>query len=164
MRLKVGLNVASVRAAVDALERYRESLPAKCDEFCRRMAEEGCEVAIATVRKDTGALASSIRVERQGQAAYLLLADEEYAAFVEFGTGVVGQGSYQGELPAQWGYDERRTPEAHDPVDPTLWYYYDAEGRRRSTRGQTANGFMLAGSEAMRAAMLPVAREVFGRD
>lgn len=161
MKLGLTLSAESVRAALQALDAYKAGLPAKVDRFCRLMAEQGCETAIATVRKDTGELMSSIRVEQAGQAAYLVVADSDHAAFVEFGTGVVGEGTYPGDLPGSWGYDERRTQAAHDAADPTIWYYYDAQGRRRKTRGQTANGFMLAGSEAMRAAMLPVAREVF---
>ena len=73
----------------------------------------------------------------------------------------VGQGTYPGELPKGWGYDTRRTPEAHDPADPTLWYYYDRDGDLRCTRGRVASGYMLAASGEMRRKVLEIAREVF---
>lgn len=161
MRIPVELSAKSVRQAERALAEYGRSLGAKCDELCRRLAEIGVTAAAQSVRLDTGNLAASIRMEKDGDSAYLVFTDEDYAAFVEFGTGVVGQGTYPGELPAGYGYDERWTPEAHDPIDPTKWFYYDAEGRVRSTRGQTADGFMLAGSEIMRQMVLPIAKEVF---
>lgn len=161
MRIPVELSAKSMKQAARQLVRYADSLGAKCDELSRRLAEIGVTASAQSVRLDTGNLAASIRMEKDGECAYLVFTDEDYAAFVEFGTGVVGQGTYKGQLPAGYGYDERRTPEAHDPLDPAKWYYYDAEGRVRGTRGQTADGFMLAGAEVMRQMVLPIAKEVF---
>ena len=161
MIVPIGLSVSSVAAAIKQVNAYGSSLEAKCDELCRKLAEIGVTASAQAVRFDTGNLAASIQMERNGECAYLVYTDEDYAAFVEFGTGVVGQGTYPGNLPAGYGYDERRTPAAHDPDDPTKWFYYDAEGRVRSTRGQTADGFMLAGSEVMRQMIAPIAKEVF---
>lgn len=162
MRIPLELSAKSARAAARDVRAYADSLEAKCDELCRRLAEIGVTASAQSVRLDTGNLAASIRMEKDGECAYLVFTDEDYAAFVEFGTGVVGQGTYPGELPAGYGYDERWTPEAHDPEDPTKWFYYDAEGHLRSTRGQTADAFMLAGSETMRQMVLSIAKEVFG--
>lgn len=67
-----------------------------------------------------------------------------------------------GELPDGWAYDQRRTPEAHDPDDPTKWFYRDRDGRVRSTRGQTACGYMAGAADEMRMAIDEVAREVLG--
>lgn len=160
-RLRLELSPSSVRSAARELERYRQGLPAKVEEVLRRVCELGVVAAATVVPTDTGELRSSIRVERLDGRDYLVVTDCGYAAFVEFGTGVVGQGTYGGELPAGWGYDERRTPEAHDERDPTRWYYYDRDGTLCSTRGRTASGFMLAASEEMRRSVLGVAREVF---
>ena len=162
MRLSMGLSSSSIGEAVRRLEAYRSSLPSKVDELLRKLCEAGVDAAVSVVPKDTGELASSIRYERRGDGDYLVVADSEYAAFVEFGTGVVGSGTYPGDLPSGWAYDERRTPEAHDPDDPARWYYYDRDGRLRSTRGRQAAGYMLAASEDMRAKALRIAREVFG--
>lgn len=160
-RVIAELSQASVREAVRELEAYRDAIPDKVEELLRRLCEEGVAAAVAVVPVDTGELRSSIRLERRGGSDYLVVADSGHAAFVEFGTGVVGQGTYAGELPAGWGYDLRRTPEAHDPVDPTRWFYYDAEGNLRSTRGRPAAGYMLAGSEEMRRKAVSIAKEVF---
>ena len=163
MNVELELSSAGVKSLIREVEAYRASLEAKCDELCRRLAEIGVQASAQAVRLDTGNLAASIRMEQEGECVYLVITDEDYAPFVEFGTGVVGQGTYEGVLPAGYGYDERRTPEAHDSEDPTRWFYYDWEGRRRSTRGQTADGFMLAGAEVMRQMVVRIAKEVFGR-
>lgn len=162
-RVRVGLSPASVGEAVEELRSYRSGLSGRLEELLRRLGEAGLSTAVAVVPVDTGDLVSSIRLERRGQHDYLLVADSGHAAFVEFGTGVVGQGTYAGNLPGAWSYDERRTPAAHDPADPTRWYYYDSDGSLRSTRGQAGSGYMLAASEEMRQRALSIAREVFGR-
>lgn len=163
MRISLGLSIDSVAAAIKQVNAYGKSLEAKCDELARRLVELGVDVAKVTVRKDTGDLESGIRFEKVADGEYLLISEGEYAIFVEFGTGVVGQGTYPGELPPGYTYDERRTPAAHDPIDPTKWYYRDREGRIRSTRGQTANAYMATSAEEMRQAILMTAKEVFRR-
>lgn len=162
MKLSISLDSGSISEAVAALEAYASKFEARLDQLCRRLAEMGVDVAVANVPVDTGELKSSIFLERRGDADYLVVADNGHAAFVEFGTGVVGQGTYAGDLPGSWGYDERRTPEAHDPIDPTKWYYRDPKtGIRRGTRGHAAQPYMLPASDAMRQAVLTTAREVF---
>lgn len=163
-RIAVGLSRASVRAAIAELEAYGRSLESKVDELCRRLAEEGVDAAASVVRVDTGSLRDGIYMQREGDSQYLVIAYSPYAWFVEFGTGVVGSGTYPGQVPKGYGYDERRTPEAHDPNDPSKWFYYDREGNLRSTRGQSANAFMAAAGEQMRQKALSIAREVFASD
>ncbi|WP_165170691.1 HK97 gp10 family phage protein [Adlercreutzia sp. ZJ242] len=161
MKISLGLSAESVKAAARRLDEYAEKLEGKSEELCLRLAEAGVDAAVSHVRKDTGELAGGIRFEKSGDKEYLVVSEGEYATFVEFGTGVVGQGTYPGNLPAGWGYDERRTPAAHDSADPTRWYYRDRNGETRSTRGQTANAYMAASAEEMRQAILEIAREVF---
>lgn len=161
MRVSVGLSQRSIDASAKQLSAYADSLAEKCDRLAARLAGIGVEVAKLTVRKDTGELESGIRFEKAGDGEYLVISEGEYAMFVEFGTGVVGQGTYPGQLPEGYGYDERRTPAAHDPDDPTKWYYRDRNGALRSTRGQTANAYMAASAEEMRQAVVTIAKEVF---
>ena len=162
MNIKLELSQESVRNGIRELNTYAKQLEKKCNTLCQRLAEIGVEAAVASVRVDTGNLQSSIHFEHIGDGEFLVITDCEYAAFVEFGTGVVGAGTYSGNLPPGWNYDERRTPQAHDPEDPTLWYYIDPEsGYTASTRGQSANGFMMMAAEEMRQNVLSIAKEVF---
>lgn len=156
----VELSSASVKSIIRQLEAYGHSLEEKVEEVCKRLAEEGVNTAVSAVRVDTGALRDGIYMQRSGDCEYMVISYSPYAWFVEFGTGVVGEGTYPGDLPAGWHYDERRSPWAHDPDDPTTWFYTTANGRF-STRGQSANAYMLAASETMRQKVLNIAREVF---
>lgn len=163
-RLKAKLSPSSIRSLKAQLESYKRSLPQKCDELCKRLAEIGVDTAVKTVPVETGYLSESIGFVRRGNSDYLVVAEAGYAAFVEFGTGVVGSGTYKGELPKNWEYDARWSPWAHDEEDPTIWYYLGDDGRYHATRGQTASGFMAASAEAMRQEVVRIAKEVFARD
>lgn len=161
--MRVALSQRSVRDAIAEVSRYRTSLPSRLDRALRQLAEIGVTAAQGSVRTSEIDVAAAIRFERNGEACYLVISDDERAAFAEFGTGVMGEGTYPGELPPEWGYDLRWTPEAHDPEHPEKWYYYDEEGRRCSTWGQQADAYMLAGSEVMRQMVRPIFEEVFSR-
>lgn len=164
MIIKVDLSSESVRDALKQVQTYKRSFTQKLDELCRRLAEEGVKAAVSEVRIDTGELKESIHYEKHGECEYLVIAHNDHAAFVEFGTGVVGEGKpYPGELPANWEYDTRATPSAHDRLDPTLWYYNDPiTGVTMSTRGQKPNAYMVKAGEEMRQSVLEIAKEVFG--
>lgn len=155
------LSVTAIDQAKRQLEQYRRQLDEKLELLVSELAEIGVQAAIAEVKVDTGALRSSIRAERHAGGNWLVIAESPYVAYVEFGTGVVGEGTYPKELPIPWEYDQMRTPEAHDRIDPTKWYYYDDEGYRYSTRGQIAGAFMAKASDEMRNNVLKIAREVF---
>jgi len=160
--MRVALSQSSVRNAIKEVRRYQGSLPSKLDRALATLAEIGVSTAQGTVRSSMGNVAAAIRFEKAGSACYLVISDDEEAAFAEFGTGVMGEGTYPGELPPEFaGYDLRWTPAAHDPDQPEKWYYYDEEGRRRSTWGQTADAYMFAGSEVMKQMVVPVFKDVF---
>ena len=164
MIVKMKLSHESVQKAIEQVDTYADSLETKCAELCERLAEIGVQAAVRCITQSTngtGELAASMQVEQSGDTSFLVITRNEHAAFVEFGTGVIGSGTYSGELPQGWTYDQRRTPAAHDSADPTKWWYYDKQGRRRSTRGQTATGFMAVAGEEMRQAVLDTAKEVF---
>ena len=161
VKLKVQLTHDSIANAIKQLDTYTQTFDKKVSQFLERLAELGVEVATATVHKDTGYLSSMIHFERKNKHTYMVVSDGEYALFVEFGTGVVGEGTYKGELPSWYTYNAMLTPQAHDKQDPTKWYYYDDYGRVRSTRGQVANNYMLAASEKMKQQVVTIAKEVF---
>lgn len=162
--LQIVLSADSIRKAKEQIEEYAASLPSMSEEFCRRLGEIGLDTALTHVKIDTNALAAGISVQRIGEADYLVVSVGGHAAFVEFGTGVVGAGTYEGELPADWDYDLRETPEAHDPDDPTAWYYYDDDGTLHKTRGQKAASYMAKSAEEMRQKVLEIAKEVYAFD
>ena len=161
--MMVALSQSSVRKAISEVRRYRDSIPSKLDRALAQLADIGVSAAQGSIRSSEIDVAAAIRFEKAGECCYLVISDDERAAFAEFGTGVMGEGTYPGVLPPEWGYDLRWTPAAHDPEHPEKWYYYDEEGRRRSTWGQQADAYMFAGSEVMRQMIAPVFKEVFSR-
>ena len=154
MELVVGLSASSVKAAMEELEAYIASLRDKADEGARLIADAGEAQAKASAPVETGALRLSIQSERWGEGDYRVTAcsadgnGHHYAAFAEFGTGVVGASAgYPGELPAGYGYDERRTPEAHQGDG---WWYDHPDDGRTFTRGQAGKHYMADAAAAMR--------------
>lgn len=161
MKIKVALDERGIKQLANNLKQYAEQLDKKRGEFCRRLGEIGVNAAKQAVRVDTGELQASVRFEITNDGRGLIIAEGNYVAFVEFGTGIVGEGTYEGKLPSSWDYNEQRTPAAHDMLDPWKWYYVDDNGQVHSTYGQTANGFMAKGADEMRNAVLKIAKEVF---
>lgn len=161
MIVKAGLSKASLSSAASQLRRYADSLGAKCDEACGRIAAIGAEEAAATCPVGTGELKGGIAVERSAPGSYKVVSAAPHSAFVEFGTGVVGQGTYPNPLPAGYGYNQGFTPSAHDPRDPDAWYYRDDDGVVHRTKGHAAQPYMAPAAERMRQAAAGVAREVF---
>lgn len=163
MKLKATLTRSYIRNLIEEVNRYRNELRVKCDELCKRLGEIGVETAVSLVPVDTGNLRDSVSFVKRGDRTYLIVADAEYAAFVEFGTGVVGSGTYKYELPDDWEYLQNppRSPWAHDPDDVSIWYYLGDDGAFHSTRGQEGSGFMGETAEIIHSQVATIAKEVF---
>lgn len=165
-KLKANLSSQGIRNLISKVKLVKEGVVNGYDEYARRLAEQGYEAAIAAVPVDTGELRDSIAIEKLGKGKYRIIATAEHALFVEFGTGVVGEGTYPDKKrlrEAGWRYrmGESANPEAHDPDNPEFWYWLGDDGRYHRTNGRQAAGFLLAGAEAMKQNRLRVAKEVF---
>lgn len=165
MRVDMRLSAASVRRGIARLKSARLRLIEDCDLICSRLAEIGLATAVQIVPNQTGFLRDSIAIVKKGDARWVVVARSEYAAFVEFGTGVVGEGTYPGTLPAAWSYrlGERENPGAHDPDDPTVWFWLGDDGRYHATRGREGAGYMAAAADQVLLQAGSIAREVMAR-
>lgn len=157
MNMSVPLSKDGIRLAVREVEAYRARLAAREQQFVRRVAEIGL-LAARSAPVDTGELQGSITLEKIGPSHYAIVADSDHAAYVEFGTGVVGEGTYP-ETPQGWEYN-RDSPHKDDTGEWTFWW--GERGFWMRTRGHAAQPFMLPAAEAMRNAVPRIAREVFG--
>ena len=110
----------SIQAAVNALRDYENSLEYKCRLLAETLAEKGVEIArMQIVDLDaifTSELLQSIHSEYigsvKGGGVWAVVAGTDHAAFVEFGTGVVGkQSPYPYQLPegVDWQYASGKT-------------------------------------------------------
>lgn len=92
-------DVSSVMSALQRIDYIRKRLQPAMERLINQMAEKGVEIAKAELiffddpAYDTGYLSESIHsIPYSGDAAYVAT-DCYYAAYVEFGTGSVGQSS-----------------------------------------------------------------------
>ena len=156
--------------AKQQLIEYQEDLNEKLDLFVQKLCEKGVEIAKEKVSvhdaSDTGELLNSIDL-REGDiikngSQWFIYTDCDYAKFIEFGTGVVGENSpYPTSTPIEWNYASRKT--IFTTIDgKTGWYYPIKDGQVRFTEGQPSRPFMYETALELRELILEVAKEVFG--
>lgn len=162
----------SIANAVKELRQYKNDFRVRLDKFARKLAELGVQEAQIHIRAwdaiDDGTLINSIGVNvgksYGSKVKYYVVANCDYACFVEFGTGSVGANApYPFPFPkgVKWKYgvgkkifttkDGRRG-----------WVYMDKDGDFWFTEGMEARPFMAQASLALFDQVERVAKEVFG--
>lgn len=154
MKLKAALSEKGIQSLIDGVERYQRDIEEKIITLLRELVDYGATVCRAEALdlsiNNTGNLISSITGEVSGSKGYVRV-NCEYAVYVEFGTGVVGEknphpnyGGYtlgynydhngHGEL--GWWY-----PTDESDINPTK--YYAKDGNLYAwTRGIPSRPFM----------------------
>lgn len=150
------LDFASFAAAAAELDGIADRLGDAVSDGCARLAEIAADTAMEHVKVDTGNLKSSISWRRTEDGAEVSCS-APYAAFVEFGTGIVGAGSpLSGTAQAAMsraGY----VPDGMGHGDEG--WTYEKDGEFRHTYGQAGAGFMSAGADEARSRMGDVLAE-----
>lgn len=161
MNLKVDLSQSSINSALKYLNYLAKTIEDASDTIPEELGELGKSIAEKHVSVYTGELIGNIKVIKQGDGHYQLEANSPHAAFHEFGTGVMGQGTYPYPFPVPWKYNagwKRNT--RFDASDPNKWFYVDPnDGQWHSTRGQRGHAYMAQAAEAMRQEVIPMAKE-----
>lgn len=163
-KYRANLSVKSFRKLAKDIRKYRNSLQDKCEEFAYRMAEEGVKIAQMKILSFdavlTGELLSSMNLEAgnivSNGASYYIYTDCDWAAFVEFGTGVVGKANPHPDTGlVGWKYD------TNDNGESGWWYYYDGEWHW--TKGMPSRAFLFeTGQELKNISLISsIAKEVF---
>ena len=142
------LDVKSLNNAIKEVEQYSKDIEYSLRVFVKSLAAEGVEVAkmgvITYNAIFTTELLNSIHVEEKSNGVFVVKTDSKHAAFVEFGTGQVGQAHhYPYKLPdgVSWEYNVGSTIfEIHD--GQYGWFYKDAKGRWFFTQGMESRPFM----------------------
>ena len=165
------LSVSSIRQLQKDLEKYHDSLEYKAALLAEKLAERGVEIARVQLSSldavFTGELLSSIHSEykgsQKGGAIFAVAADSSHAAFVEFGTGIIGQESpYPYELPegVSWQYASGKT--IRQLADGRYGWFYPKGGQWYFTEGMPSRPFMYQTSMELMQEVVEVAKEVFG--
>lgn len=162
----------SIQAAVKALRDYENSFTYKCRLLAEKLAEKGVEVARMHVTGldaiFTGDLMRSIHAEYigndNGSEIWAVIADDESAAFVEFGTlgSLGGKEEYPYPLPdgVQWNYGSGSNiiQLANGQYG---WFYKGNDGKVYWCNGMDSRPFMYLTGIDLKKDVVKVAREVF---
>lgn len=167
--MKIRVSLGNIDEAIRQVEEYEKSLKEKIQKLVERLVNEGVEIAKVKIVSmgafEGGELLASMQglMYKEGNKAFVI-ADCKHAAFVEFGTGVVGKGKQHPNIPVSpdmpypWVYDSNEHGE-------NGWYYYDKkQGRYRFTKGMPSRPFMYETAEDLRSNLAEYAKEVFKSD
>lgn len=157
----------SIENAIKVLENLTSQ--EKLNEFSKRLAERGVEIAKARLvtlgATFTNELLNSVHVEDKGDGVFVIKTDSDHAAFVEFGTGQLGQeGSYPYPFPegANWAYNVGST--IFEIEDGQYgWFYPADDGTWKFTQGMPSRPFMYETALQLREEISKVAKEVFSK-
>lgn len=163
---------SSIQNAIKALQSYQDSLTYKCQLLAEKLAEKGVEIARVQIADldaiFTSELLQSVHSEYRGSikggGVWAVVADSKHAAFVEFGTGVIGKANpYKGTLPegVDWQYASGKTIRqlANGRYG---WFYQGKDGNWYFTEGMPSRPFMYNTTNELRSIIVSTAKEVFG--
>ena len=158
-----------IEKAKQQLIEYQDDLNEKLDLFVQKLCEKGVEIAKEKVSVhdaiDTGELLNSIDL-REGDiikngSQWFIYTDCDYAKFIEFGTGVVGENSpYPTDIPMEWNYASGT--HIFTTKDGRVGWRYFKDGSWHFTEGQPSKPFLYETALELREQILEVAKEVFG--
>ena len=146
--------------AIKEVAQFKREFLEKCNRLIEALTDSGVEIAkIKVAELDavyTGELMNSI--EGYYSPTYnvgIIKAGAYYAAYVEFGTGVVGSQSSHPN-PQGWQYD------VNNHGDEGWVYYDDESGKFRWTKGFKSRPFMYNTARQLEKDCKRIVQEVFG--
>ena len=154
------LDTKDIQRAIKELKAYKREFLDRCNQLVEALTDYGVDVAKVQVSQldayYTGELMNSIEGYFSPTTHVgIIKAGAYYAAYVEFGTGVVGSRSPHPD-PQGWQYDVN----AHGDEG---WVYYDDDsGNFRWTKGFKSRPFMYNTAREIEKNCAKIAKEVFG--
>lgn len=154
------LNASDIDRAIREVRQYQKELETKTGRLIQRLTSEGAEIAKTQIRQMdaayTGELLQSVGgIFHPESRVGIIRAGAWYAAFVEFGTGVVGA-SAPHPNPEGWAYDKA----GHG--DAGWWYFNDKDQRWHWTSGMESRPFLFNTARELETRCFQLAREAFG--
>ena len=170
-KFKTDLSVSGIEKLKKEIINYRDNtLQQKVNLLAERLADKGVDIARANVSKldaiFTGELLSSIHKRQvssgKGTAVFFVVTDSDHAAFVEFGTGQMGQEMpYPYPLPegVTWDYNTGKTIFEVSPGQ--YGWFYERDGQWYFTQGMPSRPFMYETTMELYEMVVQTARDVF---
>ena len=165
----------SIQNAIKQIEQYRDDLPRKCQEICRRLSEEGVRVADAAINSvpigKTITLTTDINPSRMGCKAIMKMTGREtrtedgrifYTALaIEFSAGV-RYANTASPRASDFGMGTGTFPDAKHSWQMEGWYYLGDDGNWHHSFGVQASHPLYSASMEMRQKIDSIVKEVFG--
>lgn len=156
-KITISLNSRSIDSAIKQVAAYRKKVKDAATFLVHELTEQG--VLIAQLRVvdmnalDSGELMNNIDSQYRGNVG-IVVADSKHAAFVEFGTGIVGADNPHPEVAiAGWRYDTNE----HGVLG---WWYEGKDGKAKWTKGMPSRPYMYQTAQMLRQLVVPTAKEV----
>lgn len=164
----------SLQRAIKQIESYRDDLPRKCQEICRRLAEEGVRVADAAINSvpigKTITLTTDINPSKMGCQAIMKMTGREtrtedgrifYTALaIEFSAGVRYANTASPKA-KDFGMGTGTFPNAKHSWQMEGWYYLGDDGNWHHSYGVQASHPLYSASVAIRQKLENVVNDVF---
>lgn len=173
--IKVNLfDSKSIQNAIKQIEQYRDDLPRKCQEICRRLSEEGVRVSDAAINSvpigKTITLTTDINPSKMGCQAIMKMTGRETRTedgrvffttlAIEFGAGI-RYNSTANPKSSEFGLGVGTFPGQTHAFDPNGWYYLDSNGEWKHSYGVQASMPMYNASVEMIQKIDSIVKEVF---
>lgn len=166
--IKFRLDTGEIIRATRELEAYKAEIKEKSRTLVKALIDEGLVILRAKILEmninDTGELYNSADgYYSPSLNAGIIRVDCQYAVFVEFGTGTVGQKSpYIGEAMAQLGYKYCGGTHYFTTRDGRIgWIYPTDDGEFRFTEGMPSRPFMYETAKELEKALDRKIKEIF---
>ena len=159
--ISFSLDEKEINRAIRELKQYKKSFLEKCDRLVKALTDEGANIAKIQIKMLDAVYTHELMNSIEGYFSStshvgIIKAGAYYAAYVEFGTGVVGSQSPHPD-PQGWQYDVN----GHGDKG---WVYYDDEGGKfRWTKGFKSRPFMYNTARELEKVCKEIAEEVFGK-
>ena len=164
----------SIQNAIKQIEQYRDDLPKKCQEICRRLSEEGMRVADAAINSvpigKTITLKTDINPSKTGCRAIMKMTGREtrtedgrvfYTALaIEFSAGV-RYANTASPRASDFGMGTGTFPDAKHSWQMEGWYYLGDDGNWHHSYGIQASHPLYSAGMEIRQKIDSIVKEVF---
>ena len=169
--IRVELSPKGVASAIKELEAYKKEVETKAKLLVQRLTDMGADLVrvkiVSMGAYYSGELLSGVSgYYSPALNAGFVKVTSDHVAFVEFGTGVVGQSATHPNAEylakAAWGY--ATGPKIFTTKDGRVgWIYPTDDGGYRFTEGMASRPFMYETALELQREFPRIAREVFGK-
>ena len=141
----------SIQNAIKTIEQYRDDLPKKCQDICRRLCEIGQQTALVAIQESPQGKAVTIRMDidpsKTGCKAMLIgtgktVTDDRGRTYnlllgIEFGSGI-RYNPAENPMASEFGMGVGTFPDQTHALDPNGWMYLDKDGNWKHSYGVKA--------------------------